>query len=69
MSLSGDETIDNSKFYSALNSSEETRFNLDDKIPVYMSYKNCFISDEFGIINYRPDIYGRDALIYLSLFS
>ena len=66
--LSGDETIDNSKFYSALNSAEETRFNLDDRIPVYMSYRTVLF-DEFGIINYRPDIYGRDALIYLSLFS
>ena len=27
------------------------------------------IFDDFGTINYRPDIYGRDALIYLSLFS
>ena len=66
--LSGDEKIDNSKFYSALNSSEETRFNLDNRIPVYMTYRTVLF-DEFGIINYRPDIYGRDALIYLSLFS
>ena len=66
--LSGDETIDNSKFYSALNSSEETRFNLDNRIPVYMSYRTVLF-DDFGIINYRPDIYGRDALVYLSLFS
>ena len=66
--LSGDETVDNSKFYLALNSSEETRFNLDNRIPVYMSYRTVLF-DEFGIINYRPDIYGRDALIYLSLFS
>ncbi|MFL2812366.1 MAG: murein L,D-transpeptidase [Paracoccaceae bacterium] len=66
--LSGDETIDNSKFYSALNSSEETRFNLNNHIPVYMSYRTVLF-DEFGIINYRPDIYGRDALVYLSLFS
>ena len=66
--LSGDETVDNSKFYSALNSSEETRFNLDSRIPVYMSYRTVFF-DEFGAIKYRPDIYGRDALVYLSLFS
>ncbi len=66
--LSGDETINNSKFYSALNSSEETRFNLENYIPVYMSYRSV-IFDDFGAINYRPDIYGRDALIYLSLYS
>ena len=66
--LSGDETVDNSKFYSALNSSEETRFNLDSRIPVYMSYRTVLF-DEFGAIKYRPDIYGRDALVYLSLFS
>ena len=66
--LSGDENVDYSKFYSALNSSEETRFNLKNFIPVYMSYRTV-IFDDFGTINYRPDIYGRDALIYLSLFS
>ena len=33
-----------------------------------MSYRTV-IFDDFGTINYRPDIYGRDALIYLSLFS
>ena len=66
--LSGDENVDYSKFYSALNSSEETRFNLENFIPVYMSYRTV-IFDDFGTINYRPDIYGRDALIYLSLFS
>ncbi len=66
--LSGNETKNNSNFYSALNSSEETRFNLENYIPVYMSYRTV-IFDDFGTINYRPDIYGRDALIYLSLFS
>ena len=66
--LSGDENVDYSRFYSALNSSEETRFNLENYIPVYMSYRTV-IFDDFGTINYRPDIYGRDALIYLSLFS
>lgn len=66
--LSGNETINNPNFYSALNSSEETRFNLENYIPVYMSYRTV-IFDDFGTINYRPDIYGRDALIYLSLFS
>lgn len=66
--LSGDETVDNSNFYSALNSSEETRFNLQNFIPVYMSYRTVTF-DDYGTINYRPDIYGRDALIYLSLFS
>ena len=40
----------------------------DSRIPVYMSYRTVLF-DEFGAIKYRPDIYGRDALVYLSLFS
>ena len=66
--LSGDQNINDGRFYTALKSSEETRFNLESFIPVYLTYKTI-IFDKFGIINYRPDIYGRDALVYLSLFE
>ena len=66
--LSDDENIENSQFYSALNNGEETQLNLPQSIPVYLIYRTVIV-DDFGSINYRPDIYGRDALLYLSLIS
>ncbi len=66
--LSDDEDVENAYFYSALRSGEETRLNLSESIPVYLTYRTV-IFDEFGSVNYRPDIYGRDALVYMSLIS
>ena len=63
-----DEEIKNPQFYSALNSGTETQLNLAESIPVYLTYRTV-IFDDFGTVNYRPDIYGRDALIYMSLVS
>ena len=37
-------------------------YELDHKIWQYPDWRNYEIK-------YRPDIYGRDALVYLSLFS
>ena len=66
--LSDDENIENSQFYSALKNGEETQLNLPQSIPVYLIYRTVIV-DDFGTINYRPDIYGRDALLYMSLIS
>lgn len=66
--LSNDENIENSQFYSALSNGEETQLNLPQSVPVYLIYRTVIV-DDFGSINYRPDIYGRDALLYMSLIS
>ncbi len=66
--LTDDEEIKSPQFYSALSSGTETQLNLAEAIPVYLTYRTV-IFDDFGTVNYRPDIYGRDALIYMSLVS
>ena len=55
-----------SKFQEVLQKEEETYINLSKDIPVYITYRTAFF-DEFGQINYRADIYGRDALVYMAL--
>ncbi len=66
--LTDNENIRYDRFYSALNSGEETQLNLAEAIPVYLTYRTVIV-DTFGEIRYRPDIYGRDALLYMSLKS
>ena len=54
------------KFQEVLLKEEETYINLSRDIPVYITYRTAFF-DEFGQINYRADVYGRDALVYMAL--
>ena len=66
--LTDNENIKYERFYSALNSGEETQLNLVEAIPVYLTYRTVIV-DNFGDIQYRPDVYGRDALLYMLLKS
>ena len=66
--LTDNEDIKYDRFYTALNSGEETQLNLAEAIPVYLTYRTVIV-DDFGEVQYRPDIYGRDALLYMSLKS
>ena len=54
------------KFQEILNKSEETQLNLNRDIPVKIIYRTAFF-DKFGQVQFRSDIYGRDALVYIAL--
>ncbi|MEJ2004372.1 MAG: L,D-transpeptidase family protein [Cyclobacteriaceae bacterium] len=43
-----------------MESEKPVKASLRDKIPVYITYRTCWV-DENGIVNFRPDIYGYDA--------
>ncbi len=66
-SLLRDQTLDpENKFQEILQKEEETFINLSRDVPVYITYRTAFF-DEFGQIQYRADVYGRDALVYMAL--
>jgi len=54
------------KFQEILSESNETQLNLNRDIPVKIIYRTAFF-DEFGQIQFRPDVYGRDALVFMAL--
>ena len=56
------------KFQEAMASGEETVVYLRKPVQVHLIYRTAFV-DELGIINYRRDIYGRDAAIYEALIE
>jgi murein L,D-transpeptidase YcbB/YkuD len=49
-----------------LNTGVEQYVNLKQSVPVYITYSTAFF-DTKGRVNYRSDIYGRDALVYKAL--
>ena len=49
-------------FQRALNSGREKYINLETPIPVYLTYQSAWI-DNFGVPQYRADIYGRDGRV------
>ena len=49
-----------------LRTGRQTRLNLDEPVPVHLVYRTAFTSVS-GEINYRPDVYGRDARLYQAL--
>jgi murein L,D-transpeptidase YcbB/YkuD len=53
-------------FRSRLNGGSESRLNLEEPVPVHLQYRTAFVSPK-GRINYRPDIYGRDARIWAAM--
>jgi murein L,D-transpeptidase YcbB/YkuD len=53
-------------FEQRLNSGAETRVNLDTPIPVHLDYRTAFTNVRGGL-QYRRDIYGRDARIWAAL--
>ncbi|MAI19328.1 MAG: hypothetical protein CBC71_10335 [Rhodobacteraceae bacterium TMED111] len=55
-------------FNDAIATGEETVVYLRKPVPVHLIYRTAFV-DELGVINYRRDIYGRDAAIYEALIN
>ena len=53
-------------FQSLLSTKRETQINLKDAIPVNITYRTVFF-DNYGQPQYRADIYGRDALLFMAL--
>jgi len=47
-------------------SGQQTRVFLDDPVPVHLVYRTAFTNIR-GEMNYRADVYGRDALIFDAL--
>lgn len=55
-----------SLFHSTLNSGRETRINIEPAVPVHLIYRTAFTGEK-GRMEYRRDVYGRDALIWDAL--
>lgn len=49
-----------------LDTGQETYVNLEQFIPVYVTYSTAFV-DEDGEVNYRADVYGRDRTVFNAL--
>lgn len=54
------------EFQRILKSGANTRVNLEKPVPVHIIYRTAF-TDAKGRMNYRADMYGRDALIFDAL--
>ncbi len=55
-------------FQGHLNSRRNTRINIEQPIPVHLVYRTAFTTAK-GRLNFRRDIYGRDAKIYKALVN
>ncbi|MGR3272317.1 L,D-transpeptidase family protein [Thalassococcus profundi] len=53
-------------FQARLRSGAETRVDLDDPVPVHLIYRTAFTTAK-GQVNFRRDVYGRDARIWQAL--
>ncbi|MEM9855547.1 MAG: L,D-transpeptidase family protein, partial [Pseudomonadota bacterium] len=53
-------------FQSKLRTGAETRVNLTDPVPVHLVYRTAFTTPT-GEMNFRRDVYGRDARIWNAL--
>ena len=61
------QTSDPKGFFQAkLATGAETRVNLNEPVPVHIVYRTAFVSAK-GNVNFRRDVYGRDARIYQAL--
>jgi len=49
-------------FQAALNTGRERQIDLETPVPVYLTYQSAWV-DNFGVPQYRGDIYGRDARV------
>ncbi len=54
------------KYHSVLNTRQQTRVYLDEPVPVHLVYRTAFTNVR-GELNFRDDMYGRDAKIYDAL--
>ena len=64
--LSYQETEPRKKFQKVLLSKEESQINFKDPIPVSLIYRTVFFGN-YGQPQYRSDIYGRDAAVFMAL--
>ncbi len=55
------------KISEAMNSGKETFVNLKNPVPVIITYYTAWV-DENGLLNFRDDIYGHDALLQKKMF-
>ena len=53
-------------FHATLDTGRETRVNLDQTVPVHIIYRTAFTRAK-GPVQYRRDVYGRDARIWSAL--
>ncbi|MCC5966827.1 MAG: L,D-transpeptidase family protein [Natronohydrobacter sp.] len=53
-------------YHRVLNSGQQTRVYLDDPVPVHLVYRTAFTNVR-GELNFRNDMYGRDAKIFDAL--
>ncbi|WP_233252513.1 murein L,D-transpeptidase [Maritimibacter sp. 55A14] len=53
-------------FHRTLQTGRETQINLERKVPVHLTYRTVWV-DPKGQVNYRDDVYGRDARIFDAL--
>jgi len=53
-------------FQTILQSGRQTRVNLDEPVPVHLIYRTAFTRAK-GHMQYRRDVYGRDARIWAAL--
>lgn len=56
------------EFTAHLNSGKNTRVSLQQPIPVHLVYRTAFTSAK-GRLNFRRDVYGRDARIFNALIK
>ncbi|WP_412504568.1 L,D-transpeptidase family protein [Roseovarius sp. SYSU LYC5161] len=53
-------------FHSRLDTGQETRVDLEQPVPVHIVYRTAFTHTD-GALNFREDVYGRDAQIWRAL--
>jgi len=53
-------------FQRTLKTKVETQYNLKKPLPVHLDYRTAWVPAK-GRINYRRDVYGRDALVFKAL--
>lgn len=53
-------------FHSRLNTGQETRITIEPAVPVHLIYRTAFTGEK-GRMEYRRDVYGRDARIWEAL--
>lgn len=53
-------------FHRVLNSGKETKVDLDQKVPVHLIYRTAYVGPK-GEVQYRRDVYNRDAKIWAAL--
>ncbi len=66
--LSLQETDPVAAFNRALNSGKETQIDLASPVPVHIVYRTVWI-DHTGEVQYRHDVYGRDAMVFDALVN